>query len=106
MMRKKFCIAVKLHGLVIQLHFCIAMQWKQQADQVFGIKVPKGKEKCYSNAEMETIAFLNGMLNATQMAKVLFMFIKGSKQPDHSWGEYWQLGAGVESLRYMTSLPL
>lgn len=75
MMRKKVCIVVKLRGLVIQLHFCIAMQWRRQADQVFGIKVHKGKENCYSNAEMETIAFFNGTLNATQMTKVLFMFI-------------------------------
>lgn len=74
-MRKKVCIVVKLRGLVIQLHFCIAMQWRRQADQVFGIKVHKGKENCYSNAEMETIAFFNGTLNATQMTKVLFMFI-------------------------------
>lgn len=75
MMRKKFCVAIKLCGLVIQLHFCIAMQWKRQADQVFGIKVHKGKENCCSNAEMETIAFFNGTLHATQMTKVLFMFV-------------------------------
>lgn len=75
MMRKKFCIVVKLCGLVIQLQFCIAMQWKRQADQVFGIKVHKGKENCCSNAEMEAIAFFNGTLHATQMRKVLFMFI-------------------------------
>lgn len=105
-MRKKVCIVVKLCGLVIQLHFCIAMQWRRQADQVFGIKVHKGKENCYSNVEMETIAFFNDSLNATQMTKVSFMFIQGNKQPDHSWREYWQLGAGVESLRYVTSLSL
>lgn len=75
MMRKNFCIAIKLCGLVIQLHFCFAMQWKRQTDQVFGIKVHKGKENCCSNAEMETIAFFNGTLHATQMTKVLFMFV-------------------------------
>lgn len=75
MMRKEVCIVVKLCGLFIQLHFCIAMRWRRQADQVFGIKVHKGKENCNSNAEMEAIAFFNGTLNATQMTKVLFMFI-------------------------------
>lgn len=55
---------------------------------------------------METIAFFNGTLNATQMTKVLFMFIHGNKQPDHSWREYWQLGAEMERQRYMTSLSV
>lgn len=57
MMRNKFCIVVKLCGLILPLHFCIAMPWKWQANQVFGIKVHKGKENCYSNSEMGTIAF-------------------------------------------------
>jgi len=57
MTRNKFCIVVKLCGLILHLHFCIAMQWKWQANQVFGIKIHQGKENCYSNAKMETIAF-------------------------------------------------
>lgn len=75
MMRNKFCIVVKLCGLILHLHFCIAMQWKWQANQVFGIKVHKGKESRYSNVEMETIAFFYCTLHVRQMTKVSFMLM-------------------------------
>lgn len=57
MMRNKFCIVLKLHGLILRLHFFIAMQWKWQTDYVFVIKVHKGKENLYGNTKMDIIAF-------------------------------------------------
>lgn len=82
------------------------MQWKQQADQVFGIKVHKGKENCYSNAEMDTT------LNATQMTEVLFMFIKGASNQivpggsTGSWGGKSEIYDKLVSLMQLRSMGL